>query len=147
MSLRHPVHIREVSLKRRRVRHATQVNKLCHTYECVKSYIWMHHVTQCCSVLQCVAVFCSVLQCVAVCCSVLQCVAVCCSVLQCVAMCHLDASRHTDERAMAHRRMSHVTRVNASSHTSKCVTSHIRMRYVISLNASCHTSECVMSQI
>jgi len=30
--------------------------------------------SECCSVLQCVAVCCSVLQCVAVCCSVLQCV-------------------------------------------------------------------------
>jgi len=39
-------------------------------------------VAECCSVLQCVAVFCSgcsVLQCVAVCCSELQCGAVCCS--------------------------------------------------------------------
>jgi len=31
-------------------------------------------VLQCCSLLQCVAVYCSVLQCIAVCCSVLQCV-------------------------------------------------------------------------
>jgi len=38
--------------------------------------------SECCSVMQCVAVCCSVLQCVAVCCSVLQCVAVCCSAVQ-----------------------------------------------------------------
>ena len=37
--------------------------------------------SECCSVVQCVAVFCSALPCVAVCCSVLQCVAVCGSVL------------------------------------------------------------------
>jgi len=55
-----------------------------------------------CSALQCVAVRCSVLQCVAVCCSVLQCIAVCCSALQCVAVCcslilsYRDLCRHTD---------------------------------------------------
>jgi len=42
--------------------------------------------TECCGVLQCVAVCCSVLLCVAVCCSVLQCAAVCCCVLLCVAV-------------------------------------------------------------
>jgi len=47
----------------------------------------MSQKSECCSVLQCVAVRCSVLQCVAVCCSVLQCVvAVCGSVLQCAAL-------------------------------------------------------------
>jgi len=35
-----------------------------------KYYVTM---LQCCSVLQCIAVYCSVLQCVAMCCSVLQC--------------------------------------------------------------------------
>jgi len=32
------------------------------------------NVSECCSVMQCVALCCTVLQCVAVCCSVLQCV-------------------------------------------------------------------------
>jgi len=43
-----------------------------------KYYVTM---LQCCSVLQCIAVYCSVLQCIVVCCNVLQCVAVlqCCS--------------------------------------------------------------------
>ena len=34
--------------------------------ECSSSDVALHHVTACCSVLQCVAVCCSVLQCVAV---------------------------------------------------------------------------------
>ena len=73
--------------------------------KCAKTLPNLLLVTECCSVLQCVAVCCSVLQCVAVCCvcvcvrvwarekkcvyksackGVLQCVALCCSVLQCV---------------------------------------------------------------
>jgi len=50
----------------------------------------MKFASECCSVLQCVAIYCSVysvLQLFAACCSVLQCVAVCCSVSQCVAAC------------------------------------------------------------
>ena len=44
--------------------------------------------TNCCSVLQCVAVCCGVLQCIVECCSVLQGIAVYHSVLQCVAVCY-----------------------------------------------------------
>jgi len=54
-----------------------------------ESYLLLHCVAVCCSVLQCVVVCCSVLQCGAECCSALQCVAMCCNVLQCVAA-HLD---------------------------------------------------------
>jgi len=38
----------------------------------VKRLVYLHTESECCSVLQCVAVCCSVLQCVAVCCSVIQ---------------------------------------------------------------------------
>jgi len=41
-------------------------------------------VLQCCSVMQCDAVWCIVMQCGAV----VQCVVMCCSVLQCVAVCY-----------------------------------------------------------
>jgi len=72
---------------------------------CAKLWYTCHGVLQCCSMLQCVAVFCSIschtlptpvhcvaescraTQCVAMCCGVWQCVTVCCSVLQCVAVC------------------------------------------------------------
>ena len=61
----------------------------CSVLECVVGC----RSVECCSVLQCVAVWCSVLQCVAVCCIVLHCAVVqcvqsalvCCSVLQYVA--------------------------------------------------------------
>jgi len=75
-------------------------------YRTLKNTRLLHYSynTECCSVLQCVAVCCSMLQCVTVCCSALQCVAVHCSAewvekpshiqllhyrtTQCVAVCH-----------------------------------------------------------
>jgi len=77
--------------------HATHMDRSCHTYELVRSHIWMSHVThmdESCHKYDCVM-----------------------SHIWIHHVTHMNESCHTYECAMSHMRMSHITHMNKSCHT------------------------------
>ena len=109
------------------MRHVTQINESCHTYEWVMSHIWLSHVThmnESCHTYECVTLHKWISH-----------------------VTHMNESRHTYERVTSHIWMSHVTHMDESCHTYEWVMSHLWISHVTRMNELRHTYGWVISHI